>query len=127
MLQTLRARLRRLTTGRVLLREISGIRQELQALTAAATAIAAELQRDNDHTYGALVQARPDVPPVEITYADDQYGQRISEIVGRLTQATGRIPSDDEAFEEYLRRYPDSAEARDVAQAEDQLGPWGTS
>lgn len=111
---TLRAQLRRFTAGGILLREVRGIRQELQALTTAVTAIAAQLQRRNDHDYGQVIQINQALPPVEVTYADSVYQQRIADIVGRFTQAKGMIPSDDEAFEEYLRAYPDSPEAQEM-------------
>src|SRR5258708_2669741 len=112
---TLRQSLRRFTATGILLREVRAMRQELTLLTAAVTHIRQELQRRNDHEYGAVLQPNPELPPVTVTYADDLYGVRISDITARLTQAKGMPPSEEEAFDEYLRCYPDSPEALDVA------------
>ena len=117
-MQTLRRQLRRFTAGGILLREVRGIRQELAALTAAVTHIGQELQRRNDREYGQVLQVNPDLPPVEVSYADDLYAQRIADITARRAQATGAIPTDDEVFDEYCRTYPDSVEAQEVRQQE---------
>lgn len=126
-LTALRAKFRRTVTGGLLLREIRGMRLALAAQTNQLTQIARELQRRNDHDFGAVVQPNPDLPPVEVSYADDLYGMRIADIVSRLTLAKGMPPTDDEAFEEYCRSYPDSPEALETRREEQTYSslPWG--
>lgn len=102
--------LKRLAAGGILLRELRGIRTELTALRQA-------LQVFTDRAFPPQAPARapdsvtPDTPLTEITYIDTAQQAEWMDIELRLTQATGRPPTEEEILQEFERgRATDSAE-----------------
>ena len=101
---TLRRQLRRFTAGGILLREVRAIRQELAGLRATGERIAAALEAANAHAWPQRIQPNPDLPAVEVTYADTDYLQEVADIEMHLTRAKGLPPTEEEILAEYERR-----------------------
>lgn len=83
------------------------MRAELQGLRQVGERIAAALELANAHQWPQILQPSPDVPPVEVTYVDNDYQVEMMDIEARLTAARGAPPSEEEIFAEFVRRHPD--------------------
>lgn len=94
----------------VLLPEIRALREDLKQTNYQLSEIAAALIYRNAQEYGAVVQANPAVPPVEVTYVNDVYQAEIMEIELRLTSASGMVPTEDDVLAEYERMHPQEVE-----------------
>lgn len=98
-------RVKRLARAGFLLREVRGLRTEVERLASGVERIAAALELQNAHQWPVPQQASPDAPLVEITHVDDQMAEEFMSIELGLTQAKGLPPSEDEILQEYDRRH----------------------
>lgn len=112
---TIRQGLRRLAAGGILLREIRGLRKEVQGLAAAATRIAEILEADYSRRYGPLHPTETQTPAgMEITYITDEGAQQWMEKELDLTRAMGRPPTEEEILAAFEReaQTPQTPESR---------------
>lgn len=92
--------LRRIARAGILLRELKGIRTELQLLTQTLGRIASTLEAQHPSAH-SQIQSPDD--SVEVAYVDDAMQAELMEIELRLAQATGRPPNESQVMAEYER------------------------
>ncbi len=98
--------LKRLAAGGILLREVRGLRKEVADTKQVLERIAIALEVANvAQGYRLPAPTDPEEPLVEVTYASDQLTQEYALIEADLTKATGRMPNEDQVFQEWERRH----------------------
>lgn len=106
----MRKGLRKLQAAGILLREVRGIRLELQR--------ANELKELELRAQGLLrapagdLEADPEGPPVLITEVDTQLANELSIIELTLTRSLGMPPTEDQVLEEYQRLHTEEDDPR---------------
>lgn len=98
--------LKRLAAGGILLRELRGLRLEMQGIRTAVERLAAALETRNAHDYPQAVPAAdPSLPAVEVSYVDAAEQEEWMQVELDLTAARGIAPTEDEVLAEWERRH----------------------
>lgn len=103
----MRKGLRKLQAGGILLRELRGIRLELQR----ANALKAEELRLAHPTYGSPEPVQDD-PGVLVTEVDSMLAAEMAQIELTLTQSLGMPPTEDQILTEYERLHTEPDDPR---------------
>lgn len=100
---SLRQGLRRLAAGGILLREVRGMRKEIQELVVACQRIATVLEADYVERHPTRVVQPAEGPAVEVSFTTDESARLWMEKELELTRATGRPPSEEEILMAFQR------------------------